>query len=271
MRDDIPHSSSEQSSDTRQTDALQGHQRIQGSGKPQRSLVFAGEPDKMPQCLMEVLEREFPWLCLEQVGDLHSLTEEFQNPVSLILLDGRFLSDLDMYWEQIARTHPNGGLAVWFDDLQSASLNYAEIMAQPVIRGVLPMNLRLDHWLAIVALLLRGGEYMPTALARSHPQSGATLSVPGSDARFNETAEDFRLQKHAAPDVTTLTEREFQVVELVAKGASNRLIATDLGLSEHTVKIHMHHIIRKLRVRNRTEAAAIFLNAESRVHASKGR
>jgi DNA-binding NarL/FixJ family response regulator len=50
-------------------------------------------------------------------------------------------------------------------------------------------------------------------------------------------------------------------LELVARGTPNKLIATEFGLSEHTVKIHMHNIIRKLRVHNRTEAAAFFLRA----------
>ncbi len=54
-----------------------------------------------------------------------------------------------------------------------------------------------------------------------------------------------------------LTERERQIVELVAGGDSNKEIATQLGLSEKTVKHHMTNILQKLQVRNRVEAALI--------------
>jgi two-component system, NarL family, nitrate/nitrite response regulator NarL len=51
--------------------------------------------------------------------------------------------------------------------------------------------------------------------------------------------------------LTELTYRERQVVELVAQGFSNRNIANELDLVEGTVKIHLHHVYKKLRVANR--------------------
>jgi len=54
-----------------------------------------------------------------------------------------------------------------------------------------------------------------------------------------------------------LTDRERQIVELVAGGDSNKEIASQLGLSEKTVKHHMTNILQKLQVRNRVEAALI--------------
>lgn len=53
-----------------------------------------------------------------------------------------------------------------------------------------------------------------------------------------------------------LTARELEVLARVAQGHQNKIIAFDLGLSEHTIKIHLHNIIQKLGVHNRTEAAA---------------
>jgi two-component system, NarL family, nitrate/nitrite response regulator NarL len=52
-----------------------------------------------------------------------------------------------------------------------------------------------------------------------------------------------------------LTERERQILELVAGGDSNKEIAYRLHLSEKTVKHHMTNILQKLQVRNRVEAA----------------
>jgi len=54
-----------------------------------------------------------------------------------------------------------------------------------------------------------------------------------------------------------LTDRERQIVELVAGGDSNKEIASQLSLSEKTVKHHMTNILQKLQVRNRVEAALI--------------
>ncbi|MDR5694607.1 MAG: response regulator transcription factor [Armatimonadota bacterium] len=53
-----------------------------------------------------------------------------------------------------------------------------------------------------------------------------------------------------------LTEREKEVLQLVAGGATNKEIATSLGISENTVKFHMKNILDKLHLRNRAEAVA---------------
>ena len=51
-----------------------------------------------------------------------------------------------------------------------------------------------------------------------------------------------------------LTPRQLDVLRLLLKGAPNKLIARELGLTEGTVKVHIAAILRALQVRNRTEA-----------------
>jgi DNA-binding NarL/FixJ family response regulator len=63
--------------------------------------------------------------------------------------------------------------------------------------------------------------------------------------------------KSAASPLDDLTEREREILELVAGGDSNKEIASRLGLSEKTVKHHMTNILQKLQVRNRVEAALL--------------
>jgi len=54
-----------------------------------------------------------------------------------------------------------------------------------------------------------------------------------------------------------LTEREGQVLQLLARGLANKQIALELGISEHTVKFHISSIYTKLGVTNRTEAVRV--------------
>ena len=58
------------------------------------------------------------------------------------------------------------------------------------------------------------------------------------------------------PGIEPLSEREIEVLELVAAGLSNAEIARELYLSVGTVKAHVHHIFGKLLVRNRSQAVA---------------
>jgi len=60
----------------------------------------------------------------------------------------------------------------------------------------------------------------------------------------------------ASPVADDLTEREQQVLVLLAAGASTKAIARRLDLSPNTIKTHTRHVFEKLGVRNRTEAAA---------------
>ena len=61
-----------------------------------------------------------------------------------------------------------------------------------------------------------------------------------------------------------LTEREHQILELVAAGQSNKEIGLQLFLSEKTIKHHMTNILQKLQVRNRVEAALLAQKANQR-------
>ncbi len=55
-------------------------------------------------------------------------------------------------------------------------------------------------------------------------------------------------------DGISLTERELEVLQLLSKGKSNQEIATELLISEGTVKFHVNHILSKLGVKDRTQA-----------------
>lgn len=61
-------------------------------------------------------------------------------------------------------------------------------------------------------------------------------------------------------DIIPLTEREKEVLKLVAKGAKNDTIAKELVVKEYTVKAHLNSIFKKLKVKNRTQATLLAMH-----------
>src|SRR5262249_33421920 len=60
--------------------------------------------------------------------------------------------------------------------------------------------------------------------------------------------------------LAVLTDREREIMRLVAEGLSNKEIGRQLNISGGTIKVHLHHIYRKLEIDNRTVLAALALS-----------
>ncbi len=74
--------------------------------------------------------------------------------------------------------------------------------------------------------------------------------------------EERQQKKVSAPKLSLpkpLSSREVEVLELLARGKSNRQVAADLSISIGTVKNHVHHILEKLGVSDRAHAAILAL------------
>ena len=107
--------------------------------------------------------------------------------------------------------------------------------------GFIPKSSSNDVMLNAVRLVLAGGKYIPMqVLARV----GAGNAVSGR-----------RAAEALSPEALGLTVRQSQVLRLIAKGASNKVICRELGLAERTVKAHVTAVFRALKVSSRTQAA----------------
>lgn len=82
--------------------------------------------------------------------------------------------------------------------------------------------------------------------------AGLRLAAPGELAAATVVARDPRIM----PDDIALTQRELDVLALMAEGASNKMIARQLGISVHTVKFHVGSLLDKLDATGRTDAVA---------------
>jgi DNA-binding NarL/FixJ family response regulator len=69
--------------------------------------------------------------------------------------------------------------------------------------------------------------------------------------------EEIRLGESESPTTTPLSKREREILQKVADGSTTRQVATDLGISQHTVKTHLERIFEKLGANDRAQAVAI--------------
>jgi two-component system, NarL family, response regulator LiaR len=99
--------------------------------------------------------------------------------------------------------------------------------------------------------LLKNAQPQELARAVRAAHAGEALLDPVVAARLVE--EIAREPAGEAPE--RLTRREREVLELIACGLSNKRIARELGIAEKTVKTHVGHVLAKLGVTDRTQAA----------------
>ena len=106
----------------------------------------------------------------------------------------------------------------------------------------------------IVRIVRDGGTYVsasaldPALAPVADPAQGRALALQaGGEAPADPVESPLRAAR--------LTEREQQILVCLARGASNKQIARDLGITDTTVKVHLRMIFKKLGVSNRTQAA----------------
>ncbi len=122
--------------------------------------------------------------------------------------------------------------------------------------GYLPMNVGPDVWRAVLRLLMNDQKYLPACFAECvNPNTnGRAASGSATEERLEPSPPDTRNEAL----FHKLTRREKQVLRLVSHGESNKIVASRLGITEHTVKLHMHNVVGKIGVNNRTAAAHFY-------------
>lgn len=114
------------------------------------------------------------------------------------------------------------------------------------VAGFFTTSLSLDVALAGVRLVLAGGVYCP------HPRGTHVEEPAGLETYVN--GHTYAPESIDVLDTASgFTHREEDVLAQLLLGHSNKVIAANVNISENTVKMHIQHIMRKLRVQNRTE------------------
>lgn len=110
--------------------------------------------------------------------------------------------------------------------------------------GLCPTGMSQAAMVKALELVMLGELFLPASLGMALIDRGSAL-IPSSAAVGNA----------AGQLPAKFSDREAQILRFLAKGASNKLIARDLGLAEATVKVHIKAILRKAKAANRTQAA----------------
>lgn len=115
--------------------------------------------------------------------------------------------------------------------------------------GYIPKTSSPDVMMSAIKLVLSGGVYVP-------PHVLGTSSFPGEQLQEDVSFGTF--ESSFEKSFGQLTQRQLEVLDLMAFGKSNKDIANELGLTTGTVKMHTSRIFKTLNVQNRTEAVAKF-------------
>jgi DNA-binding NarL/FixJ family response regulator len=111
------------------------------------------------------------------------------------------------------------------------------------VRGYIPSSLSPEVVIEALRLIRAGGTFIPASIlakAADQRQPASRAAAPGSDSRLDD-----------------FTPRELEVLDRLRQGTSNKIIAHELNICDGTVKVHIKHIMRKLKVTNRTQAALV--------------
>jgi DNA-binding CsgD family transcriptional regulator len=225
------------------------------------TIVFVGSCVVFSDRLIRLVEAEFQDLAvmrLRSLEDIGMLEKRARGLIELVVVDE---GQADALGAILAGRVPVPAAARWalaYRVPEAARRFMTEFEAGHDASGgigYLPMKAPIDAWLAALRLLSLGEDFLPGELiGRSSTETEPTSATEATRVEAAEAA----TREQAQFDL--LTAREAEILDLVARGRRNKAIARDLGLSEHTVKLHVHHIFGKLGVRNRTSATHWYLS-----------
>ncbi|WP_244830371.1 response regulator transcription factor [Caballeronia sp. TF1N1] len=125
--------------------------------------------------------------------------------------------------------------------------------------GFVPKREPANVMLKAIELVLSGGAYVPIeALCLVEPHTAAPARAPAADrARPSVSAPPVALAPHHMHLMKNLSPRQREIMRLVHRGCTNKMIARELLVAEGTVKVHLSVIFRALGVHNRSSAIAL--------------
>ena len=207
--------------------------------------------------LIALLSQDARFQVVAEAGDIgEALRCAERSPPDLILLDNHLPGVLGV--EGIATLKDTvPGVRVLMLTV-SENENDLALALRAGADGYLLKTVELDHLAEYILKVMAGEsvvspEMMTKLVTAFRQEGGANVSAAGG-GRSGATAPG-STGKEKNEGIALLSAREREILVLVARGDSNKVIARELHIAETTVKIHVQHILRKLQLTSRVQAA----------------
>lgn len=184
------------------------------------------------------LEQIDPQAVVFQAGSFSQALKiiDDEKKLDLVIVD---LDMPDMPWEEgIAELKKKSGDARFVVVSATEDGKSIRRAMENGVSGYIPKRSDNKIMTGALKLVLDGGIYLPPSIL----DNGNSGNYQSGEARAKGKM---------------LTNRQSQVLELVAQGMSNKQIAFDMGVSEATVKLHINALLRSIGATNRTQAVVI--------------
>jgi DNA-binding NarL/FixJ family response regulator len=179
--------------------------------------------------LRYVLEKLQDFVLIIEAANFDEAIQQLStnNDIDLVLLDLQLPGkDGFLLLERCGKDYPSTPIAVLSASTDRSDMK--RVMATAAM-GYIPKDTTGEVMLGAVKFMLAGGLYIPPVMAREEQST----DLPSVD----------------------LTPRQLQVLSMIGEGVPNKLIASELGIAEATIKMHITAILKTLGVSNRTQAA----------------
>lgn len=224
------------------------------SSSHQAVLLLIGPSFKFCRSLVRSVENEIEGLRVAHAESLDTLLDvpTVLPLVRLVLIDWQLAEQVTHRSDELRTLLPHAIVAMSYEEGNGLPARLVQHLNGGLLTSAVPINMQVDRWLSAIRLMLTGEDYLPSNLLRR-------LTVGAADGPAQGALPNDRKQTPLSPSsrIEGLTPRQIDIMKLVAEGHQNKEIAVRLKLSEHTVKLHIHHIFSRLGAHNRTQAVKL--------------
>jgi two-component system nitrate/nitrite response regulator NarL len=184
-------------------------------------------------------------LTKESCDDLANLPPFTDNvPMLFIICESRPAADYATAVEQLKAQYSSARVVVLADAMEPET---AMQLCRAGMDGFCPTSMDRHALVKALEIVILGETYIPASI-------GLMLLDQIRQGRAH-LGNGFAPANDPAMLLNKLSDREAQILRCLTQGASNKVIARELGVAEATVKVHIKAILRKVKASNRTQAA----------------
>jgi DNA-binding NarL/FixJ family response regulator len=230
-----------------------------------QSCVILIEPrDLVRDCIATSLSVVDPGFTVLQYSSVYQVDLEGADCIALVLSflsANREIPDMAVEVSRAQDQLPNVPVVVV---AEGDELSFVREVIGSGVRGYVPTSFDFAMFKEAIQFVAAGGTFVPASVLRG--ENGPMSDVDEADNVVQRASNEIDRQnlnesqeQRIAP---SFTPRELTVIARLRDGKSNKLIARELTITEGTVKIYVRRIMKKLGVKNRTQAALVTTNMQ---------